>query len=91
MFGNISTVCILVVILAGITLLINTGTHDTRISADITTAIDQATNNQMAVKNFQEYLRIRTVQPVPDYKNAMKFLKRMAEELGVKFKIIEVS
>ncbi|XP_014782659.1 aminoacylase-1 isoform X1 [Octopus bimaculoides] len=44
-----------------------------------------------AVTNFRRYLRIKTVQPEPDYDGAIKFLKEMAGELGLPYKVIEVS
>lgn len=44
-----------------------------------------------AVTNFRRYLRIKTVQPNPDYDGAMEFLQEMAEDLGLPFKIIEVA
>lgn len=44
-----------------------------------------------AVTNFRRYLRIKTVQPNPDYDGAMEFLQEMAEDLGLPFQIIEVA
>lgn len=43
-----------------------------------------------AVTNFREYLRIKTVHPNPDYDGAIAFLKRMAAELELRFKTVEV-
>ncbi|XP_068718349.1 aminoacylase-1-like [Montipora capricornis] len=37
---------------------------------------------------FREYLRIKTVQPNPDYESAVIFLERIAGELDLKFKCI---
>lgn len=39
---------------------------------------------------FREYLRLKTVHPEPDYDAALRFLDRMAEELGLPIKKIEV-
>ncbi|XP_061788696.1 aminoacylase-1-like [Nerophis lumbriciformis] len=39
---------------------------------------------------FREYLRLRTVHPQPDYVAALRFLDRMAAELGLPMKKIEV-
>ncbi|XP_061730314.1 aminoacylase-1A-like [Nerophis ophidion] len=39
---------------------------------------------------FREYLRLRTVHPQPDYDAALRFLDRMAAELGLPMKKIEV-
>ena len=43
-----------------------------------------------AVANFCEYLRIKTVQPNPDYAGAVLFIRRMASELGLPCKVHEV-
>ncbi|KAF9190123.1 adenylate cyclase [Haplosporangium sp. Z 767] len=42
-----------------------------------------------AVTRFREYLRIKTVQPEPDYWGASKFLIRQAEEIGMPYRIVE--
>ncbi|XP_063147990.1 aminoacylase-1 [Candoia aspera] len=39
---------------------------------------------------FREYLRIKTVQPQPDYDTAVKFLERIASELGLQCLKVEV-
>ncbi|XP_064610402.1 aminoacylase-1-like isoform X1 [Liolophura sinensis] len=44
-----------------------------------------------AVTNFREYLRIKTVQPNPDYDGALAFLTKMAEELDLSYQIIQPS
>ncbi|KAI8929045.1 hypothetical protein BC831DRAFT_32639 [Entophlyctis helioformis] len=49
------------------------------------TALDQT-----AVRKFQEYLRIKTVQPNPDYAGARKFLQSYAAELGLAFRVVEM-
>ena len=43
----------------------------------------------VSVTRFREYLRIKTVQPNPDYHGCTNFLKRYAEELGLEFRVIE--
>ncbi|XP_077862170.1 aminoacylase-1-like [Saccoglossus kowalevskii] len=47
-------------------------------------------NEDQAVTNFREYLRIKTVHPDADYDGAIQFLERMAKELELPFKCIEV-
>ncbi|KAM3877704.1 aminoacylase-1-like [Diretmus argenteus] len=43
-----------------------------------------------SVSLFREYLRLKTVHPEPDYDAALRFLDRMAEELKLPMKKIEV-
>uniref|UniRef100_A0A8C5I0I0 N-acyl-aliphatic-L-amino acid amidohydrolase n=1 Tax=Gouania willdenowi TaxID=441366 RepID=A0A8C5I0I0_GOUWI len=43
-----------------------------------------------SVSLFREYLRLRTVHPEPDYNAALKFLDRIAEELKLPMRKIEV-
>jgi len=43
-----------------------------------------------AVENFREYIRANTVHPDPDYGDAIKFLIKMAEEIDLEYKIIEL-
>uniref|UniRef100_A0A8C2L6I4 N-acyl-aliphatic-L-amino acid amidohydrolase n=1 Tax=Cyprinus carpio TaxID=7962 RepID=A0A8C2L6I4_CYPCA len=43
-----------------------------------------------SVTLFREYLRLKTVHPEPDYDAALRFLERMAEELGLPIKKVEV-
>ncbi|TKS71374.1 Aminoacylase-1A [Collichthys lucidus] len=43
-----------------------------------------------SVSLFREYLRLKTVHPDPDYDAALRFLERMADELGLPIKKIEV-
>ncbi|KAK0138926.1 Aminoacylase-1A [Merluccius polli] len=43
-----------------------------------------------SVSLFREYLRLKTVHPEPDYDAALRFLDRMAEELDLPVKKIEV-
>ncbi|KAI9021341.1 Aminoacylase-1 [Hyaloraphidium curvatum] len=38
-----------------------------------------------AVSRFQEFLRIKTVQPEPDYKACSEWLRGQAEELGLRY------
>ncbi|KAI9598089.1 aminoacylase-1A-like protein [Syncephalis fuscata] len=51
--------------------------------------VDQSASDATAVKNFQDYIRIRTEQPNPDYKSAMTFLKQLADEITLSFKTVE--
>ncbi|KAG9333845.1 hypothetical protein JZ751_009995 [Albula glossodonta] len=43
-----------------------------------------------SVTLFREYLRLRTVHPEPDYDAALRFLDRMAQELELPMKKVEV-
>lgn len=45
-------------------------------------------SDQIAVQRFVEYIQIKTVQPEPDYKSALEFLKKYAEELGLDYQTI---
>lgn len=47
--------------------------------------------DNVAIDNFRKYLRIKTIQPNPDYEGCVKFLIEMANELGMTHKIFEVS
>ncbi|KAF9168677.1 adenylate cyclase [Actinomortierella ambigua] len=42
-----------------------------------------------AVTRFRDYLRIKTVQPNPDYDTCTKFLIQQAEEIGMPWKVVE--
>ncbi|XP_066970090.1 aminoacylase-1-like isoform X1 [Macrobrachium rosenbergii] len=42
-----------------------------------------------SVTNFRNYIRIKTVQPNPDYASCTKYLQGQAEELGAEFQVIE--
>ncbi|KAJ1796001.1 adenylate cyclase [Coemansia sp. RSA 2399] len=44
---------------------------------------------QPSVQRFIEYLRIKTVQPTPDYASCQKFLERQAGEVGLQFQAHE--
>jgi hypothetical protein len=46
--------------------------------------------NNVAIQRFVEYIQIKTVQPEPDYKNALKFLKHYAHELGLEYRTITI-
>ncbi|KAG0206972.1 adenylate cyclase [Mortierella sp. GBA30] len=46
-------------------------------------------NEHPAVTRFREYLRIKTMQPSPDYEGSTAFLIRQAKEIGVPYKIVE--
>jgi hypothetical protein len=43
--------------------------------------LDMADFDSIAVEHFCEYLRIRTVQPRPDYASCMEFLEKVTEQL----------
>lgn len=43
-----------------------------------------------AVTNFRRYLRIKTVEPDPDYAGAIEFLKEMSREMGLPVQCVEV-
>lgn len=43
-----------------------------------------------SVSLFRDYLRLRTVHPEPDYDAALRFLDRIAEELELPLKKIEL-
>ena len=46
--------------------------------------------DDLAIRNFQQYLRIRTIADEnPDYEGVELFLKELARELGFSFKRIE--
>ncbi|KAF9896901.1 adenylate cyclase, partial [Lobosporangium transversale] len=42
-----------------------------------------------AVTRFREYLRIKTMQPTPDYAGSTAFLIRQAEEIGIPYHVVE--
>lgn len=42
-----------------------------------------------AVENFRQYLRIKTVQPTPDYGGAVVFLEKMAKQLQLDYEVFE--
>ncbi|KAK3873823.1 hypothetical protein Pcinc_017148 [Petrolisthes cinctipes] len=42
-----------------------------------------------AVTNFRNYIRIKTVQPNPDYASCTRFLQQQAQELGAEFQVVE--
>lgn len=48
-------------------------------------------NRDLAVSKFQEYLRIKTVHPSPDYESAVKFLVDYGRELQLETKCVAVS
>ncbi|PVU88316.1 hypothetical protein BB560_006381 [Smittium megazygosporum] len=41
------------------------------------------------VKRFREFVRIKTVHPVPDYESSTKFLLKQAEEIGLTSQVVE--
>uniref|UniRef100_A0A915LA52 N-acyl-L-amino-acid amidohydrolase n=1 Tax=Romanomermis culicivorax TaxID=13658 RepID=A0A915LA52_ROMCU len=48
-------------------------------------------NEDISVTRFREYLRIKTVHPDPDYGSAVQFLERLAIEIGLLFKVVQVA
>ncbi len=52
--------------------------------------MSEKTSNELAIQRFVEYIQIKTVQPEPDYKNALKFLKNYAQELGLDYRAIVI-
>ena len=48
------------------------------------------TEEHPAVTLFREYLRIKSVQPDPDYDSCVAFLKRMADELELPYRVVEM-
>ncbi|KAJ3252014.1 adenylate cyclase [Boothiomyces macroporosus] len=44
----------------------------------------------IAVTRFREYLRIKTVQPTPDYAGCTAFLTKYAKELNLECKVVEL-
>ncbi|XP_033127642.1 aminoacylase-1-like [Anneissia japonica] len=45
---------------------------------------------ESSVTNFRNYLRIKTVEPNPDYDGAIRFLQQMAGEIKLPCKVVEV-
>ena len=43
-----------------------------------------------AVTRFREYLRIKSVQPNPDYDSCVAFLRKEAERLGLEHHVLEM-
>ena len=43
-----------------------------------------------AVTLFREYLRIKSVHPDPDYDSCVTFLTRMADELELPYRVVEM-
>jgi hypothetical protein len=50
---------------------------------------DSETMEHIAATRFREYLRIKTVQPDPDYKSCSLFLEGYAKELGLLYRQTE--
>ncbi|KAI8908730.1 hypothetical protein DFJ77DRAFT_473113 [Powellomyces hirtus] len=47
------------------------------------------TKEHIAVTRFREFLRIKTVQPNPDYEGSCVFLEKYAKELGLDYSVVE--
>ena len=52
--------------------------------------IKMADSEDPAVTLFRDYLRIKSVQPDPDYDSCLVFLKKQAERLGLDYHITEM-
>ncbi|XP_056381087.1 aminoacylase-1 isoform X4 [Hyla sarda] len=52
--------------------------------------MDSVTENPSTTR-FREYLRIQSVQPQPDYDGIVRFLFKMADEIGLEKKTLEFS
>jgi aminoacylase len=48
------------------------------------------TEEPLAVQKYREFLRIRTVQPNPDYVSCHAFFEGYAKDLGLEYETIEV-
>ncbi|KAF9020524.1 adenylate cyclase [Haplosporangium bisporale] len=48
-----------------------------------------STAEHPAVTRFREYLRIKTMQPNPDYEGSTAFLINQANEIGMPYKVVE--
>jgi aminoacylase len=46
--------------------------------------------DELAIKRFVEYIKIKTVQPQPDYERALQFLKQYAQELDLEYSVITI-
>jgi len=49
-----------------------------------------STAEHPAVTRFREYLRIKTMQPNPDYEGSTAFLINQANEIAMPYKVVEV-
>ncbi|KAM9324366.1 aminoacylase-1-like [Gastrophryne carolinensis] len=49
------------------------------------------TTDHPSTTRFREYLQIRSVQPEPDYDGIVRFLLKMAEEIGLESRTLEFS
>ena len=48
------------------------------------------TDEDRSVKLFRKYLRIKSVQPNPDYESCLAFLREQALRLGLEYHITEM-
>jgi aminoacylase len=51
---------------------------------------NNSTEDEIAIEKFREYLRIKTVQPNPDYAASTEFLRNYGLELGLEYSCHEV-
>jgi hypothetical protein len=49
-----------------------------------------AATEQPSVTRFRDYLRVKSVQPNPDYAGCLAFLRRQAEEMKLPLGVVEV-
>ena len=55
----------------------------------VTVAVADSTEDGAAITRFQQYLRINTAQPSPDYAGAVDFILALAKELDLDSEVIE--
>ncbi|CAF1647248.1 unnamed protein product, partial [Didymodactylos carnosus] len=48
-------------------------------------------DDKTAIQHFVDYIRIKTVQPDPDYDKAFEFLKSYANELNLTYQKVQVT
>ncbi|XP_054794595.1 uncharacterized protein LOC129300097 isoform X2 [Prosopis cineraria] len=54
-------------------------------------ALDSPQEQDTPVTRFQQYLRIKTAHPEPDYSSAVSFLVSQAQSIGLQYRTIEFS
>jgi aminoacylase len=52
--------------------------------------MDSSCDEQPEVKSFREYLRIKSVQPDPDYNSVVNFFEKIAKKFDLEFTCLEV-
>jgi len=56
----------------------------------VATTMDSDIDERSEVKLFREYLRIKSVQPNPDYVSCVSFLQKIAASYNLEFTCLEV-